>query len=122
MKVLGYNFLNYFCSVKSKRKHALLGSNLSGIGLTCTNCREKGLPFPAILFYNLVAICLKKTNVVFLNINPKKGQHISGQDNKRRRASTASKSENPTKQSSGIIFNFFCSWYEKKMYFCGVKL
>jgi len=31
MKVLGYNFLNYFCGVKSKRKQALLGSNLSGI-------------------------------------------------------------------------------------------
>jgi len=80
MKVFLYRFMYYICHVKSKRKQALLGSNLSGINLTCTNCREKGLSFSAILFYNLVAICLKKPNVVFLNINPKKGQHISGQD------------------------------------------
>ena len=80
MKVFLYRFMYYICHVKSKRKQALLGSNLSGINLTCTNCREKGLSFSAILFYNLVAICLKKPNIVFLNINPKKGQHISGQD------------------------------------------
>jgi len=65
MNVLGYTFLNYICRVKSKRKQALLGSNLSGIHLTCTNCREKGLPFSAVLFYNLVAVCLKKPNIVF---------------------------------------------------------
>jgi len=80
MKVFLYCFFYYLCPVKSKRKQALLGSNLSGIGLTCTNCSEKGLAFPAILYYNLGVICLKKPNVVFLNINPKKGQHISGQD------------------------------------------
>ena len=82
MKVFLYCFLYYLCPVKSKRKQALLGSNLSGINLTWTNCREKGLSFSAILsLYNLGVICLKKPNVVFLNINPKKGQHISGQDN-----------------------------------------
>ena len=80
MKVFWYSFLYYICIVKSKRKQALLGSNLSGIDLTCTNCREKGLSFSAVLFYNLVVICLKKSNIVFRNINPKKGQHISGQD------------------------------------------
>jgi len=80
MNVFCYNFLHYLCPVKSKRKQALLGSNLPGIGLTYTNCREKGLSFLGNPFYNLVVVCLKKPNIVFCNINPKKGQHISGQD------------------------------------------
>jgi len=50
MNVFGYTSLYYLCHVKSKRKQALLGSNLSGINLTCTNCREKGLSFSTVLF------------------------------------------------------------------------
>jgi hypothetical protein len=42
-------------TVKSKRKRALLENNPSGINLTYTNCREKGLSFLTVLFYNLVA-------------------------------------------------------------------
>jgi hypothetical protein len=93
MKVLGYTFLYYICHVKSKRKQALPRSNLSGINLTCTNCRENGLSFSTVLLYNLVAKCLKKPNIVFLNINPKKGQHISVQDKMRRREITTLKRE-----------------------------
>jgi hypothetical protein len=80
MNVFWYRFLYYICSVKSKRKQALLGSNLSGINLTCTNCREKGLSFSTVLLYNLVEGCLKKPNIVFLKLTKKKGQQISGQD------------------------------------------
>jgi len=72
MKAFLYSFLYYLCSVESKRKQALLGSNLSGIDLTCTNCREKGLAFSTILLYNLVAICLKKPNIVLLVVTRKK--------------------------------------------------
>jgi hypothetical protein len=71
MSVLAYSFLYYICRVKSKRKQAMLGSNLSGINLTCTNCREKGLSFSTVLFYNLVADALK-TQCSFSNFNPKK--------------------------------------------------
>jgi len=80
MKVFLYCFLYYLCRVESKRKQALLGSNLSGIDLTYTKLYIERIVFFGNIFQKFGSNLPKKTQHSFSNINPKKGQHISGQD------------------------------------------